>query len=207
MKRIGAGLFLGIAAISLACWTSAASASTIDVETYYYSVGNHSTAYAGYDANGYDLTSTAGKSDGASNNANTSGASLTVENNSAESITVTFTFDWESSISNIPSHTPPGSSIEAKAFYTDGVLSDLTSTGLSSGDDYVYSVILGAGKSFTLGTYTFANKGYATASITDLTYIYSTGAAPMSLVPVPGAIWLFGSGLAVMAGFKRRFRK
>ncbi|MGD9504819.1 MAG: VPLPA-CTERM sorting domain-containing protein, partial [Syntrophobacteraceae bacterium] len=79
----------------------------------------------------------------------------------------------------------------AEAFFNDNVLDFGILSGLV-GDD------LSSTLTFVLSLTASDASGY------DFNFVY--GAANSSPVPIPGAVWLFGSGLAVLTGMRRSRR-
>jgi hypothetical protein len=73
---------------------------------------------------------------------------------------------------------------------------ELVSNGFLSGSES-FVITLGAGQAFTLNAITLVSGiGASVAMVGNLTY---------EVVPIPGAVWLFGSGLTALVGLRRKF--
>ncbi|HMU56001.1 MAG TPA: VPLPA-CTERM sorting domain-containing protein [Nitrospira sp.] len=93
---------------------------------------------------------------------------------------------------------------------------DFSATGYTTGDPVYLSLQIGGGQKFyDLDVWHFDGTSWAKYLNTDLAYdnqfasFVATGfsgyaVSGVAAVPVPAAVWLFGSGLAAMAGWARR---
>lgn len=127
-------------------------------------------------------------------------------------LSLTATLMTDSQVSSLQGLLDPGKSILSAW--------DFSATGYTAGDPVYLSLGSGAGQRFLdLDIWHFNGTIWAKYLNTDLAYDHEfasfvatglsggyavSGAAVASPVPVPAAAWLFGSGLAAMAGWGRR---
>jgi len=92
---------------------------------------------------------------------------------------------------------------------TDGIITaNLASISPPDGDVLMVSFVLsctGMG-SFSLLASEFGSSNNLLADNTDLAYLFPTVLAEVNQVPIPGAVWLLGSGLFGLVGLRRRMR-
>ncbi|MBX3329708.1 MAG: VPLPA-CTERM sorting domain-containing protein [Nitrospira sp.] len=100
----------------------------------------------------------------------------------------------------------------------DSVLSawNFSATGHTTGDPVYLSLQVGSGQKFyDLDVWRFDGISWAKYLNTDLAYdnrfasfvangFSGYAISGLAAVPIPAAVWLFGSGLAAMVGFARR---
>lgn len=85
-------------------------------------------------------------------------------------------------------------STPTQMLYTPGNLSSFTGAGSMS-----FSVF---SEAWTMASFTGGNMFYSTSTFTDPTVKVTYNYAP---VPIPGAVWLLGSGLLGLIGLKRKY--
>ena len=125
------------------------------------------------------------------------------------------TFTWHqvttaNSITGVPTHT------SGSAIYTDSGIGAVYSSGTAVGDGttdiYDFSgalvAINAATSMFTIGGSTLDDElsayDFNAYDFSEGTVQLTLGIETITVVPVPAAAWLFGSGLLALAGFARR---